>query len=265
MSAEADGFFFPIFNEAGAKVWDIRSSMALPSGDVMRLQDVHMQLFDEDGKAQIFIGGTETFLNLSTQEINGEEFIHVAGELFTALSTRWKIFGSDKRMVMDRDIRVFFEGVFDAAINGECTQGSDGRYTLITSAFLQISYDSKGVFFYFNDRAEIQSGNLEMTCDSLRVLNFPEKSWAAPNRSAGDRIRQKIDAVGNVSGFWRNRSFSANACEIYPKENVIVFSGNVRIGNGENIITGEKFILRGGLRPVIAPADGMEFPTSVLP
>jgi hypothetical protein len=259
----ADGFEIPIFSGAGVKIGDVRGTRAeaMSNGDVVRLRGVCVRFFDAAERAQMVIGGTEAILSLSRQEISGDEFAHVAGEFFTALSTRWKIYGPDRRVVMGGDVRVFFETGID--IDGE--YAPDGRHTLITGAALEILFDPGGTVFNFAGPTEVQSGDFTMTCNSLRVRSLRGEFGIVPGQSVERGKIQKIDADGNVSAFLGDRPFQANSCEIYPEENVVVFSGNVRIGGEEGTVTGEKFILRNGLCRAPADTAAVEFPTFKLP
>jgi hypothetical protein len=263
--AAGDGFLVPILSDAGVKIGDVRGTRAeiMPHGDVVQLQGVCVRLFDVSGKAQVVIGGTEAVLSLSRQEISGDEFVHVAGELFTALSTRWKIYGPGRRVVMGKDVRVFFETGIDPTDNGEWA--SDGRHTLITDASLEILFDSSGTVFNFNDRTEVLSGDFTMTCNSLKVWSLPGEISLVSGQPANNGKIQKIDAHGNVSAFLGERSFRANSCEIYPEEGVIIFSGNVRIEDKEDTAMGEKFLLRNGLCREMTDAANVELPTFAHP
>lgn len=265
-SVPGDGFFVPIFSDAGVKIGDVRGTTRaeiMPPGDVVQLQGVCVRLFDAAGKAQVVIGGTEAVLSLSQQEISGDEFAHVAGELFTALSTRWKIYGPGRRVVMGKDVRVFFETGIDPTGDGEWAP--DARHTLITSASLEILFDSSGTVFSFNDRTEVLSGGFTMTCNSLNAWSLPGEVLLIPGQPANSGKIQKIDARGNVSVLLGERSFRANFCEIYPEEGVIIFSGNVRIEDKESIVTGEKFLLRNGLCREMTDAANVELPTFAHP
>ncbi|MDR2677791.1 MAG: hypothetical protein LBB26_04530 [Puniceicoccales bacterium] len=265
--APVDGFFVPIFSTAGVKIGDVRGSKTEPMahGENTRLHGICVRFFDGAGRVQMVVGGTEALLNLSEQEISGNEFVHVAGELFTALSTRWKIYGPARRVVMDRDVRVFFEIGIDDTVEGECGPGSDGRYTLITSASLQILSNSDSTIFDFTGQTEVLSGDFAMTCDALSVQSLSDGFWIIPGRLAGNGKIQKIDAHGNISALWGDKSLQADSCEIYPEENVVILSGNVHIGNEKGSITGGKFILRSGLCQMITDTANMELPTFPLP
>jgi lipopolysaccharide export system protein LptA len=263
LCAPADGFFVPVFNDAGAKVWDVRGSHVetLPAGGVIRLQDLYMRLFDRSGRVRMVVGATEALLDLPRREISGDELIHAAGELFTALGTSWKIYDPDGRVAMNRDVRVFFEMGIDAATDVERSRGSNCCYTLITGASLQILSNSDGTLFNFDGPVEVLSGDFTLTCDSLHVRSLPEEFLVTPSRPVDRAKIQKVEANGNVSVFSKYRSFRANSCEIYPEENVVIFFGDVCIGDGKNTVTGEKFILRNGSCQAITNTSDVEFLT----
>jgi hypothetical protein len=248
--APLDDFFMPVFNGQGVKVWDVRGTDALIStvNDIVKLRNVYVQLAGENvgAKPKMVLGSPEAFLDGHGQCIYGEEFVHIAGELFTVMGARWKFQRDDNQITLDREVRVFFEVDLARELEGDTGKSFDAGYTSVTGECLRICPSSMGIFFDFTGHVEVLSSDFALTCDHLTLQSVEEKPvFILSEPLGGTRIRN-VKTDGNVFVSHGKQTFQADRGEIFPEEGILVLTGNVSIDDTVDIVTGEKFIIRDG-------------------
>jgi lipopolysaccharide export system protein LptA len=242
-------FFLPSFNGDGVKAWDAHGSEAevRDGGKGLVVHDLYVRIFDErDGSGpRIVLESPKAEVLLEKKQIFGENFIHVVGNLFTATGDRWTFFGEDRSVLLDKNVHVFFETNLAKAIASDVADGDGGGFTAVSSESLQLSDSGDGFMLEFSQSVTVRADDLLLTCDRLEVETICERPMATALlvRPAGEMIRV-IRADGHAAMRDSQREIWADLAEIFPREGLVVLSGNATVASNAGVLRGQRIVLR---------------------
>jgi lipopolysaccharide export system protein LptA len=255
--APLQDFFLPAFDANGTKVWDASGSGADVERATGRLtvHDLRVQLFDpQDGTTvQLILESPVAEFSRDGNQIGGENFIHLVGNLFTVIGGRWTFFGIDRSMILERDVQVFFETNLASAL----ASGEEGGFTVITANSLQVVRTEDGFSLEFLQNVVTQADDLLLTCDRMDVETVWERPLAQLEEQSAVETIRRIHAQGHVRFEEVQRHMEADGAELFPREGLAVLSGRVTVSDGENVVRGRRIILRDNKLHILTDGSGM--------
>jgi lipopolysaccharide export system protein LptA len=255
-TAPVQDFFLPVFGADGLRTWDASGSGAEVERTTGRLtvHDLRVRLFDpQDGTTvQLILESPEAEFSRDGNQVGGENFIHLVGNLFTVIGGRWTFFGSDHSVILERDVQVFFETNLASAL----ASGKEGGFTVISADSLQVARSGDGFSLEFLQNVVTQSDDLLLTCDRMEVETVWEGPLAALEEKSAEEAIRRIHARGHVHSEEANRHMEADGVELFPREGLAVLSGRVTIADGENVVRGRRIVLRRGELHLLTDGDG---------
>jgi hypothetical protein len=160
--------------------------------------------------------------------------------LFTAVGGEWTFFGEDRSILLEKDVRAFFEIGHPTADEGDSLEES----LTVDSHFLQISHSLDGFVLNFLQSVTVHTAELSLGCNSLTVeISFTEPFLLFGQTMDREAIRS-IRAEGDVHLDQVDRSMEADVAEIFPEEGVIVLSGDVSIEDQKGVWQGDYIVFR---------------------
>jgi lipopolysaccharide export system protein LptA len=248
-------FYLPSFDERGVRIWDARGTEAEIFPDTQRLhvRNLYVRLFDSpDGSTlKAALESPVAEFNAAENCLAGTDFIHVVGSLFTAVGGQWTFFGEDHSLILERDVQVFLETDVAAllATDGPATGSQpealplDG-FTTLTSHSLEISDFPQGFLLHFTEAVAVQTDHFFLNCDRLDVEILAERPIVVlKEKITGEAVRQ-IRAVGHVCIEEELRHIHADAAELFPREGMLILSGNVSVEDADGTLKGSRIVVR---------------------
>lgn len=263
--APLQDFFLPSFNANGVKVWDARGEEALFSPDQreIRLRNIYIRLFDEknDNALKVVIESSEACIDTQKNDIDGQNFIHMAGHLFTGMADCWN-FDAEKRFITLRDsVQVFFEtdlGRTLAGMPAEMTKNNEEGFTAISSDILKIQ-DRDGSFcFNFSENVTVKGTNFEMECDQLEIKTSSEAPIVFLDQTISSEEIRNIHAIGHVHLVSGNREIKAQSVEFFPESALTILSGKVELKDENQSLHGQRIVLKNREQFVVIDQEGVE-------
>jgi lipopolysaccharide export system protein LptA len=132
-----------------------------------------------------------------------------------------------KRYIILISIFLFLSVVCPLFASGDVTEDAKKEPVIITSRTL--TADNKNHTAVFEGSVKAVSGDIEMYSDRMTV--YYNESKKKINR---------IHAVGNVKVHRKNRALFADEAVYLEDERKIIFTGNPKVVEGENVITGRQ-------------------------
>jgi hypothetical protein len=249
-------FFLPFHGRDGEKVWDARGSDAEIYVDSRRIlvRNLYVRLFDGHGEGTLKLVLESPFAEFDGAEnrITGDDFIHVVGNLFTAIGGRWTFFGEDHSMILERDVQVFFETNVAQILSDDATKG--GGFTCVTGDSLQITDCAHGFSLDFLQSVAVRADDFILTCDTLHVETLAVDPIVILEQRVGQESVRSIRAEGNVTVEGSGQVIHATVAELFPEEGVAILSGDVAVVDGDAPLKGRRVVLRHGESRVLVDA-----------
>ncbi|MDR3316951.1 MAG: hypothetical protein LBS68_02715 [Puniceicoccales bacterium] len=225
------------------------------------VHNLYVRLFSGwgSGMPRIILESPSAEFNGDDNCLSGADFIHVVGNLFTAIGSRWTFFGEGRSIILEQEVQVFFEAnivrTFSTASNGEPRKGED--FTTITAHALQISDSSQGFLLNFSQEVTILANDFKLTCDALEVeALYVDQAIFLDHGTAGEVLRS-LRAEGNVHVEEPVRAIHADVMEFFPEEGVLLLSGNVSIAEDGMTFYGQKIFIRRGDKHVLVDSSAV--------
>ncbi|MDR0678690.1 MAG: hypothetical protein LBF24_00330 [Puniceicoccales bacterium] len=242
---EAVQFFLPSLATGGGGSWDAVGSLpdSDPHGGVAQVRNLYIRVFGRgvDEGSLFSIESPVAQYDSASSQFVGTDFVHVRGNLFTALGNRWIFFGGERRLVLDSAVQAFLE--IDGGAESEDILTEGGR-TVVGGQSLQIDVKEGAIFLRFRQDVSLRSGGFLLCSDELVVEIAREEPMRILDQEfAGEAIRS-VRAAGAVRVEWPARSATADSAQIFPGEGVIFLSGNVNVLERESQIRCQGLLFR---------------------
>ncbi|MDR0340565.1 MAG: hypothetical protein LBH53_03360 [Puniceicoccales bacterium] len=236
-------FSWPTSN--GEKNWDATGNYSEPAlqNRLPQLQNLYIRIFDRSaGEIPLLVveSPVAQYDNTNNQ-FAGADFIHVRGNLFTAVGGQWTFSGDERCLVLDGAVQVFLEIDGDTSLENALAEG--GR-TAIGCQHLQIIASDYFLTLHFSRDVSLRSSELSLDSDELVLEIAREEPMRILDQEfAGEAIRS-LRAAGAVHVEWPTRSAMADGAQIFPGEGVIFLSGNVSVLEEKGQIQCQELLFR---------------------
>ncbi|MDR2668228.1 MAG: hypothetical protein LBB38_04305 [Puniceicoccales bacterium] len=255
------GFSIPSYGPGGELLWDANGSYteSVDKTGKILLHSPTVSLFSSNGmriRTLLFESQSAEF-DVEGGRISGDGIVHIVGCGFTAIGERWTFFSRERLLRVDGHVQVFFE---TEQATGDWQLAGDDRFTATSTGGLLIE-DCAGTFsLRFSRQTSLRAQNYSIQCDELTVeIPLPCGEEILGQKLPAESFRM-ILASGNVRMDDPERHMAADEVRIFPgNDGAIILSGNVKIIEGGEEVSGQRALIRGDRHCILAteiPGDG---------
>ncbi|MDR1591204.1 MAG: hypothetical protein LBR92_04410 [Puniceicoccales bacterium] len=106
-------FSLPLFDEHGVKICNISGKQAdLIDSKIFKVSDITIQFFSKgkvDPPEEIHITSDQANVDSTKNVANGDGFIAISNDEFSATGSNWQFFGNSKNFTLNKDVQVLFK------------------------------------------------------------------------------------------------------------------------------------------------------------
>jgi hypothetical protein len=245
-------FFLPYRSPDGKGDWDASGSdpELLTQTHAMHLRNLSIRILDRamDKIPRLAIESPSAQYDSKKNQFAGMDFIHVKGDLFTAVGGQWTFFGGERHLLLEDAVQVFLETKWDLE-----NPPSEGSRTAIGGQNLQITVEEDVISLHFLGGVSLHSSGFTLDSDKLVVEIAREEPMRILGQNFTGETVRFMRAVGAVRINWPTHSIAADCAQIFPNDGAIFLSGNVVVLEGEDRIQCQgELLFRGGTCHVLA-------------
>lgn len=247
--APVKNFRLPRFGDNGYTQWVLRGAEGIyQSAERIDVKEMALRIYsgDERMAVELSMDSPEAAILVQENRAVSDAPIQIIGESFKISGIGWSWDGATRQIEVNSRSKVEFnQDLGDTLIEVGPSAAVGGEETTIYSQRLSLRTSPDGYFFEFTDDVRVESGDMELTSQSLvTIADAPEgrgksaKPEVPTAESKLDSVRQII-AREDVMIRQVDRVIYAGEADFFPREESVHLSGLPRVEMPGAFLSGE--------------------------
>jgi lipopolysaccharide export system protein LptA len=253
----------PGFDKEGRISWELRATEVVPRADELyETINPFMKFFDHTG-VRMEAKSSSGIFNLRNGLANGEDYLSVEGDGFSAQGKDWKWWQKSKngshRMIFEHSGRVSFDADLESFLSEKETGGTQGcsgeavvleskkALTIARANFIEfLAVNERSHHFFLEGNVSVESNELLLTSERMKV------EFEKEGNSSSDEIGRisRISATGQVKFSQKGRISYCDSLDMNVLKGEVLLEGKpARVVDDEwGAAIGSRIILEKGKR-----------------